>query len=259
MNGAQGLVFGRRSTVSLTGPWGELRLGRDFVPQFWNLSDFDPFGTTGNGTTQTLNSIITGTAQVRASNSIGYFLPKGALNGFYGQAMYYLGENSSNAGATKNDGNGWGVRLGFANGPFNVAVATSRTTSAAGSPQQSNIGGQWDAGVAKIMAHYAWDKGVVSSAVRSAKGWLVGGLVPVGGGDIRISYSRYAVDLAPAADRITKKWAVGYAYHLSKRTALYATYAHLSNGGGATQALNGATTAANRSSSGYDVGIRHSF
>lgn len=272
--GGGSLTFGRRSTVSLTSPSGELRLGRDFTPQFWNLSDFDPFGTTGNGTTQTLNSIITGTTQVRASNSIGYFLPKKALNGFFGQGMYYLGENSSNAVnvactspgvpvgcgvSTKNDGTGWGVRLGFERGPFQIAAATSRTMYAAGSTRQSNVGGQWDTGVATIMAHYTWDKGVASSAVRNAKGWLIGSLIPVGRGDIRASYSQYQVDLSPAPDRVSRKWALGYAYNLSKRTALYATYAHLSNGGGATQALNGATTAANGSSTGYDMGIRHRF
>ena len=77
-NGRSGgaLDFQRRSTVSLSGrSWGELRIGRDYTPQFWNLTVFDPFGTNGVGTTQTLNSIITGPTAVRASNSIGYLLP----------------------------------------------------------------------------------------------------------------------------------------------------------------------------------------
>ena len=30
--GTQGLTFNRRSTVSLAGGWGELRLGRDYTP-----------------------------------------------------------------------------------------------------------------------------------------------------------------------------------------------------------------------------------
>src|SRR5665647_2881221 len=94
VNGRQGLTFNRRSTVSLAGGWGELRLGRDYTPQFWNLTVFDPFGTNGAGTTQTLNSIITGVTAVRASNSVGYFLP-GNLGGFYGQFQHYRGENSS--------------------------------------------------------------------------------------------------------------------------------------------------------------------
>src|SRR5205085_9250952 len=47
---AAGLQFRRRSTVSLAGGWGEIRLGRDYVPTFWNLTVFDPFGTNGVGT-----------------------------------------------------------------------------------------------------------------------------------------------------------------------------------------------------------------
>jgi predicted porin len=48
-------------------------------------------------------------------------------------------------------------------------------------------------------------------------------------------------------------------HNLSKRTALYATVARAKNSGGAAQALNGAVTGANGSSSGYDFGIRHAF
>lgn len=52
--GGQGLTFNRRSTVSLSGGWGELRLGRDYVPQYWNLATFDPYGNLGVGTGQNL-------------------------------------------------------------------------------------------------------------------------------------------------------------------------------------------------------------
>ncbi|MGL4576216.1 MAG: porin, partial [Burkholderiaceae bacterium] len=44
-----GLNFQRRSTVSLMGGFGELRLGRDYTPIFWNTTVFDPFGTNGVG------------------------------------------------------------------------------------------------------------------------------------------------------------------------------------------------------------------
>ncbi|MGZ5907866.1 MAG: porin, partial [Reyranella sp.] len=93
-HGTQGLTFNRRATVSLAGGFGEIRLGRDYTPQFWNLTVFDPFGTVGVGTNQLLNSNGFPTA-VRASNSIGYFLP-GNLGGFYGQLQAYRGENASN-------------------------------------------------------------------------------------------------------------------------------------------------------------------
>jgi hypothetical protein len=40
---------------------------------------------------------------------------------------------------------------------------------------------------------------------------------------------------------------------------VYGTYARVRNSGGATRALNGAATAANQSSSGFDLGLRHTF
>jgi predicted porin len=260
IGGGQGLTFNRRSTVSLAGGWGELRLGRDYTPQFWNLTVFDPFGTNGVGTTQTLNSIITGVTAVRASNTVGYFLP-GNLGGFYGQAQYYMGEN--NTGASHKDGTGYGLRVGFANGPFNIAAAFSKTNyntvgasglaGAVGDVHQNNIAGQWDFGVAKLMGEYSRDK----NGTLEGKGYLIGGLIPVGAGEIRVAYSRYRTDAA--TDPTAKKWALGYVHNLSKRTALYATVAHVSNEGASAQMLNGATGTAGSTSTGYDLGIRHSF
>lgn len=249
-----GLTFNRRSTVSLNGGFGEVRLGRDYTPQFWNLTVFDPFGTNGVGTTQTLNSSLGGPTTIRASNSIGYFLP-GNLGGFYGQAQYYMGENLSNA-ANKKDGNGLALRAGYANGPINVALAFSETKFLAGDIQSVNLGGQYDLGMAKIMAHYSQDD-VDNGA--EGKGFLIGGLIPVGAGEVRVSYSTYKTDVAVGADPKSNKLALGYVHNLSKRTALYATYAHVSNKNGAAQALNGSVTGASRNSNGYDLGIRHSF
>jgi len=253
--GRQGLTFNRRSTVSLAGTWGEVRLGRDYSPQFWNLTVFDPFGTNGVGTTQTLNSIITGVTAVRASNTIGYFLPRN-LGGFYGQVQYYMGENQRNNAPTEDDGTGGGLRLGWANGPVNVAIALSQTDYAAGKVRQNNIGGQWDFGMAKLMGHYSWDE----AGTVDAKGWLIGALFPIGAGEIRASYSTYKVDLG--TDPRTDKLALGYVHNLSKRTAIYTTVAFAKNKGGAAQALGGSAFGANvvnENSSGFDLGVRHTF
>ncbi|MBI2770242.1 MAG: porin [Burkholderiales bacterium] len=256
--GRQGLTFNRRSTVSLAGGWGELRLGRDYNPQFWNLTVFDPFGTNGVGTTQVLNSnsALTGAINVRTSNTVGYFLP-GNLGGFYGQLQYGWGENLSNAaGGTDKDGNSFAGRVGYANGPVNVALAAASTKYATGDLRTWNIGGQWDFGVAKLMGEWSRDR-ISSPVAVTGKGGLIGGLIPVGAGEIRLAYSTYKIDTAGTPK--SNKWALGYVHNLSKRTALYATYARVRNTGGAAQALNGAATAANASSSGYDFGIRHSF
>ena len=254
LNGGQGLTFNRRSTVALAGGWGELRLGRDYTPQFWNLTVFDPFGTNGVGTNQMLSSIITGATAVRASNSIGYFLPPN-IGGFYGQLQYYVGENAKNGAATEKDGNGVGVRVGFASGPFNVAFGTSSTKYAAGDVKQSNIGGQFSFASAKLMGQYGWDE----SGTVDGKGFLIGGLIPVGAGEIRLSWSQYTTDAGAGPDPKSRKIALGYVHNLSKRTAVYTTYARVSNSNGATSSLNGSTSAANGSSSGIDIGVRHSF
>lgn len=251
-----GLIFNRQSTVSLSGTsFGEIRLGRDLTPHFMNLSVFDPFSTNGVGTTQTYMSGIGGPTRVRASNSIGYFLPDN-LGGFYGQAMYYLGENASNT-TNKRDGNGLSFRAGFKNGPIDVAGAFAETKYATGNIRTMNFGGLYDLKVAKIIGQYAQDK-----IARGAKGqgFLIGSQIPVGDvGQVRVSFSTYKVDNAGAIDPRSNKLAAGYVHNLSKRTAVYTTIARVANKNGASSALNGASTGVGSNSNGYDLGIRHSF
>jgi predicted porin len=277
--GGGGLTFNRRSTVSLGGGFGEVRLGRDYTPHFWNHTVYDPFGTNGVGTTQTLNSSLGGVTTVRASNSIGYLLP-GNLGGAFGQIQYYLGENSSTAttapaavGASKKDGSGLSLRGGYANGPISAAVAFGRTsnfnTTVAPAGVKNdittiNVGGSYDLGVVKLSALYDQDK-VTNGA--KGKGFLFGVNAPVGAGEIRAAFSTYktnqvAAAVAPALalnNPQSRKIAVGYVYNLSKRTAAYGTFARVSNKGGAAQALNGSAGSQNNSSTGFDIGVRHSF
>jgi predicted porin len=279
VGGAQGVTFNRRSTVSLAGGWGELRLGRDYVPTFWNLTVFDPFGTNGVGAYTNL-AISAGTGvggqsalltSTRASNSIGYFLPPN-LGGFYGQFMYAMGENASNVAAGKDDGRYIGGRLGFASGPFNVAVAYGQTKFTVGgaavngvSPvgadyRVANIGGQWDFGFGKLLAQ--WGRDEIRSPVHPKQDtYLIGGLIPVGAGEIRLAWAHANVKtpISAAVDD-ADQFAVGYVHNLSKRTAVYATYARVNNKGQGIAFSNGrATTELGGSTDGFDLGIRHSF
>jgi predicted porin len=263
--GTTGLVFNARSTVSLSGGWGELRLGRDYTPAFRSISAFDPFGTRGSGTNQLLNSssaLANSFTNVRASNSIGYFLP--AMGGVYGELKYWLGEAASNAvgpaptlADISDDGKGAGIRLGYASGPFNVAIAYDRTEYASGDFKQANIGGSWDFGMAKVMAVVARDE----SGSTEGKGWEIGTIVPVGAGNIKASFARYRTDIG-ATEPTAKKLALGYVHNLSKRTAVYVTYARVKNSGGSNAPVQrGAfgNPGINGSSTGYDLGLKHSF
>ncbi|MEJ5992303.1 porin [Ramlibacter sp. PS3R-8] len=285
---AGGFNFQRRSTVSLSGGWGELRVGRDYTPTFWNLTVFDPFGTNGSGTTALLQSPNpdgstfgtvtggTGPNTVRASNSIGYFLPAN-IGGVYGQFMYAENELRNDVGTTIDNGRYFGGRIGFASGPFNIAASYGRTdvqgltspifpTRPSDDITVMNLGGSWDFGVAKLMGQLAWDKNYSGFDGADAFGFLIGGLVPVGAGEIRLAYSQYSVDAGvlvpggPSFEPKVKKLAIGYVHNLSKRTAVYSTIAKLKNSGGAFQGVNSAAgLQANDSSVGLDLGIRHSF
>ncbi len=257
LGGGQGLTFNRRSTVSLAGNFGEVRLGRDYTPTFWNKTIFDPFGTVGVGQESNLSlAVLTTATGVRASNSVGYFLP-GNLGGFYGQVMYAMGENSSNA-ANSNDGNYAGGRIGYANGPVNVAISYGKTKNVATDGySDANIGGSWNFGVATVMAQYNQEK-VSYTPANTNKTYLLGVNVPVGPGNIVASYNHAKTD---GDEFKANQYALGYVYNLSKRTAIYGTYAHISNSGSAGSfTTNGLPSAvAGGSSNGLDIGLRTSF
>jgi predicted porin len=267
-----GFNFNRRSTLSLAGGWGELRLGRDFNPTYYNVSVFDAFGTNGVGTTllaiggQAVETGGSGVTFVRVSNMISYFTPAN-LGGFYGQAAYWFGEQATpvTPDNRKNDGNGFGLRVGYGAGPFNVAAAYSRTDNdAAGDFRVWNVAGSWDFGVARALLQYGNDRRdsvTVGDSDIQGKGWTIGALVPVGAGEIRASYGQYRTNatLAGVGERDrARKLALGYVHNLSKRTALYGTVAQTRGRFTATDAGTTVGTESSRST-GFDLGIRHAF
>jgi len=284
--------FTRRSTVSLSGGFGEVRLGRDYTPTFWNDTVFDPFGTNGVGT-NVINSVhnagaivggfngvapaaLNDVASVRASNTIGYFLPPN-LGGFYGQVQLGLDEQVHNdAGFNSKAGRYVGGRFGYANGPLDVALAYGQTRTGDASTvsidvKTANLGASYDLGVVKLFGELSQidndfqNIGLTDSV--KVNGYLIGATAPIGAGLIRASYSVAEADAnGIVADPKASKFALGYVHNLSKRTALYATVAHISNKNGAnftpypgSNAVTGITGIAGRSANGYDFGIRHSF
>ena len=266
LNGGQGLTFARRSTVSLSGGFGEIRLGRDYTPQFWNWTVYDPFGTNGVGTTRTMLSSLavggvyggTGGTSVRASNSITYLFnhaPNATYaaggNGLHAAVQMYYGENLSSA-ANKSDGNGNGIRIGYNAGPLSVAFGAGQTKMLNANMRMTNIGAAYDMKVVRVMAQITKDK----SGTVSGDGMLLGLTAPVGAGLLRASYSTYENNTSKAE---SKQTAIGYVHNLSKRTRAYATYARVGNSGGAAASLGGATGVANKSSTGLDIGMTHSF
>lgn len=246
--GGQGLVFARRSTVSLSSNWGEIRLGRDIVPSNWGLPRGDVFGNVGVGAALPYTASISGDVKVRTSNMVSYFTPK--ISGFSAEVSHWLGENASGT-PTAEDGTGTGVDLSYEAGPFKVSTSWGSTAYATGDIVQSNLHLAYNFGVARVVATISRD----SAGTLNANGTEVGVAVPLGVGMWKAEYSNYRKSVGG----VGSKYAIGYVHSLSKRTAVYATLASLSNSDGAAYALNNASTAKNESSTGYDLGIRHSF
>jgi len=264
-----GLSFARRSTVALQGAFGEVRLGRDYTPSFWNATVYDPFGTNGVGAANTAGMLAAigatttttgnGTNAVRANNSIGY-------NNNFGpiavQAMVAFGENASPV----KTGNYQGFRVGYVQGPLSAHYGYGKTEGAtdAADTKYSNLGAAYDLGVARLMGLWLEEKTTGGAKVT---GQLLGVTAPMGAGMIRAAYSRYNV---ANSSNDWNKLAIGYVHNLSKRTALYATYARVSNDGAQTASVNVNTltlvganlfgaAAAGGNSTGYEFGVRHSF
>ena len=142
---AAGLNFQRRSTVSLMGGFGEIRLGRDYTTHFWNTTVYDPFGTNGVGSANTFAMLGAANANVstavRSNNAISYFTPN--LGGFSAQLQYAFGEQVSGGVKTNNF---MGFRLGYAAGPISVHGAYGKTEGATDAVDHKamNFGGSCD-------------------------------------------------------------------------------------------------------------------
>lgn len=264
---AAGLNFQRRSTVGLSGSFGEIRLGRDYTPSFWNATVYDPFGTNGVGAANTAGMLAAigatptttgnGANAVRANNSIGYIGNFGAV---HLHAMMARGE-----GASVNTSNYVGFRVGYVQGPLSAHYGNGTTQGAtdAADTKYSNFGAAYDLKIARVMGLYLQEK---TSGGAKVTGQLVGLTVPMGAGMIRTAYSRY--DVANSSND-WNKFAVGYVHNMSKRTALYGTYARVSNDGAQIASVNGNTlsmagtafgaAAAGGNSTGFEIGVRHSF
>lgn len=258
--GGTGQNWQRRSTVSLMGGFGEIRLGRDYIATFSNRASFDPFGFNGMGNMGNVESMLGSGAgtQVRANNVVGYFLP--AMGGVYGQVQVAAGENPGPTCPATGCNKYVGGRIGYAGGPVNVGGSMGKTYkdgTMVDDFTEVNFGASFNLGFMTLMG--AYDK--VDYSTLSQKRLLVGLTVPFGASTLKASFNKATGSVGTEATQI----AVGYQYDLSKRTAIYATASSLNNDGTAatgarfTIGQGPAMTVGGASSKGYNLGVRHVF
>ncbi|MEG1375202.1 MAG: porin [Comamonas sp.] len=263
-----GFQFGRRSTVSLMGNFGEVRLGRDEVVAYNKLSAHSNFSVIGIGGFRGWGYSQDGA--IRQNNKITYFTPN--FSGFTAGVDYAFGEKAGDG----QDGRYFGGFVAYNNGPLAVTlgadrknkgtVATGYTGATADFTQGDKLdsyglGATYDFGVVKVngLALQVKEKGaVVNSKLTS---YALGVSAPVGGvGEVKAQYALYknGGDLSGKAHQLS----LGYVHNLSKRTALYGTYSFLKNKDAAVFKLGGAQSYnvdPGKASNGIQVGIRHAF
>jgi len=247
--GQGGLLFGREALVGLSGGFGAVKLGRQKTVVYANSDVFDPFGDALSGDTARLFNY----SGSRTNNVMSYTYD---ANGIRAQVQYGFGEVAGDTSASRT------VALmgGYRNGPIDVVLTHHRANDTTGNVtgKTTLLGGNYNFGVVKAYAAYAWNKDVtpggaitLGSDTRDA---LIGVTAPIGSaGTLIASYIRLSNKQISNAD--ANQVAIGYTHDLSKRTALYTSYGRLANDAGASYQV---PTAGNTDKL-FNVGIRHKF
>ncbi|WCM94744.1 porin [Acidovorax sp. NCPPB 2350] len=249
--------WSRRSTLSLTSSdWGELRIGRDYVPlftkQYVPFSAFGPNGVASNGNlffgSQSLLGSGSG-AGVRADNMIKYILPRG-LGDFYGEVMGSFAEG-------RDVNRHRGSVLGHASGPFDINVGFGRTSDTNGLHwiRLSSIGASYNPGWARFSMLFQHARYLE----RNQQTMDLSASVPVGNSVLKISYIRADQSGAGTDVNDANQVSLGCVHYLSKRTALYGTFSRIGNKGTQNFGLGGVTPPAGGSVRGIEFGMNHTF
>ena len=262
---AAGFNFKRRSTLSLMGGFGEVRLGRDLTPGYSKFISYDLFGQVGMGQFLGWSSKLYGAdvGGVRADNMLSYYTPN--FGGFTAGVSYGFGEDTASSKTNRYVGG----YVAFDNGPISVALAMDKnngnlptTPAVNGDRTQVSLGGSYDFGMLKASAlvqQVEFEPTVGTGKVK-VDNWALGLSAPVGPGTVKAQYASY--DLKDSSNE-AQQLSVGYVYDLSKRTAVYGTVSFLKNKGASAVSLagNGLSLggASGENQTGYQVGIRHAF
>lgn len=280
-----GLTTAGHQYVGVTGGFGTAVAGYLDGLRYGIYGKYNPFGnySVGNFTHMT-------TQYDRAQNAVAYISP--AFAGFtliLAHATNTQGLegslNASHSAATRisNGGNHgddrlFSANLIYANGPLSVDLDYETTKAVGYSDGRLYVatgGVSYDFGVVKVAGLYDIIKGDVNSFIGGnvvgaafglaanqkydRRNWFVGATVPLGKTSILAGYGR--VQDKTLSDADAGKWSIGVRYALSKRTELYADYAHINNDRNAAYTINPMGNGAGTSVgvNGVDLGIKHSF
>jgi len=271
-----GRLFGRQAHVLLSTPYGTLTLGRQYSMLFYSLLGSDQLGPHlfGSGS---LDPYI---ANFRMDNAVGYM---GKMGGFQYGATYSFGRDAAATGGPaatncggesaidrracrqwtallKYDAPTWGIASAYDKlygGPSVVFGGPSALNSSAYYDARTTVSGYKILGDLRLSVGWIGrtNQSTVSfkqDMVFAAAGYALTPALFVDGEVYRYTKRRSADDTTMYVARAT--------YSLSKRTAVYLTGGYLTNGGNATNSLDGMSGAGpGLNQVGVAAGLRHTF
>ncbi|MFC7514588.1 porin [Herbaspirillum sp. GCM10030257] len=257
----QGILFGGRAVVGLSGNWGTVTAGREYNPIYQIKVYSNPFGVDPYSVTQVL---MRGGAS-RANNALRYDSP--TWSGISVGAMYSAGdENPANSSAGRHAG----LSVQYANGPLWMGAAWNHVNVESAATEDTDewlIGARYNFGPASLYGNY-WEFKTANRTTPDAEtvGWVLGATVKAGArGLVLASYGvRNSRSPAAVANDDADQFLIGYEYSLSKRTTAYTQFTTITNKGRSNITVSGfantgAGTANVSDPRAFQVGIRHTF
>ena len=239
--------FNNGTEIYVESSLGKLRMGRYYNPSYYAIAD--PVSLHNGDAGVSLDLLYAGVEN--DSNRIGYKSPElGGLTIETSVSLHEkdedkLGKNAYDLALNYEAGNWafgagygkwaqakqWALRATWSDGPWTISGYHQRSKDWANNYDVYAVtpgGGKHN--VTRIAVAYAWDSS-----------------------DVNVNFGRANGPQSASA----KQWTVGYNYHLSKRTKLYALYSSLSNKHGASYGFE--DMAENSKLKAVSVGVRHLF
>lgn len=255
-----GILFGRQAFVGLTGDFGTVTFGRQYLPHFVAVDTYDPLDTgAGSGASAGIVSLLA----ARANNSVVYAAPKlGALSI---SAMASLAES----GTSNSHGNLYSAFAQYQQGGLDLGLSFATQSKQAGagstSPTIVLVGAAYDAKTVKVMGGVQFVKNQTGLAATDDDRTeaMVGVQLPLGQKDA-LWVGAFEGRTKSVSGSTATQLSVGWDHTLGKGLDTYVVASAIRNGDATAYTTDSATDTGPSVSPGHDVkglqwGLRYRF
>ncbi|MFD2300143.1 porin [Paracidovorax citrulli] len=251
--------FGRQSEVNLSGSFGKIRLGNWIPESYYAVADYgvqdQPNHDTGSFSNRLYQSVAFGHA-----NKIGYRTPE--FGGFWAEASVSAHEKVAQiapSGLPAGSKYVYDLAANWERGPLAFGAGYAKL----GDNWDAGLRGHYTVGAIQVAGYYQRNDYEVLGTRNSAG---LAAQYAFGASEVVANYI-WAGKWSNVADSSAQQLILGYNYHLSKRTKVYAAYTLIKNESGATygyragrlSAVEGFTPILGGDPRSVGVGVRHNF